>query len=720
MRILTLTTLYPNAAAPAHGIFVENRMKDFAARSRAEIRVVAPVPFFPFGGPLAGRYAAYAEAPNREARAGFEIRHPRYLIPPKVGMTYAADALTRCFLKAARDLLAVGWDFDVIDGHYLYPDGVAAARVGKALGKPVVLTARGSDVTFLPRFPRQRQMILEAVYAADAVVTVAESLKDELIRIGAPAENIRVLRNGVDLQLFRPLDRRDIRIRHILPGPTLLSVGHLIERKGHHLVIDALEQLPGTTLLIVGKGEERERLGGYAATLGVADRVRFLGAVPHERLAEIYNAADALVLASSREGWPNVLLEAMACGTPVVATPVWGSSEAITAPEAGQLAAERSAPAIAAAIRTLFDDPPDRAATRLYAERYSWAETSAGLRELFKDVVAARTGDKARRVTPIAVAKPDRPQMIVTIDTEERFDWARFDKPPMTVSPAVDIDRFQMLAASFGARPLYLMTQPVIEDADCAAYFRMLKAREAADLGLHLHQWTSPPFSGYDGEYYSWQCNLPLSLQRQKIRALAASFETAFGYRARAHRAGRYGIDARAYAALAEVGIDLDFSPSPAFDYGRAGGPDFSAMSVRPFAVEVGGGRIAVTPTSGARMLRGASIALANDAPAGFAGRKHRALRKLAAPLRLSPEGTRLKDLEALTRRLVADGAPVLTFSLHSTSLTPGATQYARDSAGVDALLAACRGYFEFFTRDLGGVFIPEADAARLYEINAS
>ncbi|HNR76893.1 MAG TPA: glycosyltransferase, partial [Parvularculaceae bacterium] len=314
MRLLTFTTLYPNAAMPAHGVFVENRLAAWRRRTGGEARVIAPVPWFPSAAPLFGRYARFAAAPAAEERHGIAIRHPRYVLPPKIGMNYAPIALARVFERAARALLAEGDQFDLVDAHYLYPDGVAAVRAARALGKPVVLTARGSDVTQLAGFPRQRAMILDAVFKADAVIAVAKALKDDLIAIGAPAEKIEVMRNGVDLEKFRPLDRAAIRKRMALNGRVIASVGALIDRKGHDIAIRAIAKLSDATLLIAGEGPERRRLEALAEAEGVADRVQFFGAVEHERLVDIYNAADALMLASSREGWPNVLLEAMACG----------------------------------------------------------------------------------------------------------------------------------------------------------------------------------------------------------------------------------------------------------------------------------------------------------------------------------------------------------------------------------------------------------------------
>jgi glycosyltransferase involved in cell wall biosynthesis len=170
----------------------------------------------------------------------------------------------------------------------------------------------------------------------------------------------------------------------------LLSVGHLIERKGHHLIIDALAELPGAELLIAGGGPEEAALKARSSALGVADRVRFLGALAQSKLPALYRAADALVLASSREGWANVLLEAMACGTPVVATPVWGTPEVVTCAAAGRLSTERSAPALAAAIRDLLSAPIDRAATRAHAEQFDWQATTDGQLRLFGAILERR------------------------------------------------------------------------------------------------------------------------------------------------------------------------------------------------------------------------------------------------------------------------------------------------------------------------------------------
>jgi teichuronic acid biosynthesis glycosyltransferase TuaC len=395
LRLLTFSTLYPNAATPNHGVFVENRLRHLVGSGQASATVVAPVPYFPSRSPVFGHWAQHAAAPREESRNGLRVFHPRYPVIPRFGMTLAPWLLYRASLPELRRLLATGLHFDLIDAHYLYPDGVAAVWLGRALKLPVVITARGSDVTQIPDYPLPRRMILGAIADADALITVSAALRTQLIELGAPAAKVTVLRNGVDTTLFRPGDRPADRKRLALDGPTLLSVGHLIDRKGHHRIIEAMPALPEYRLLIAGEGPERPRLESLIAKHGLADRVRLLGARPHAELPSLYGAADALVLASSREGWANVLLEALACGTPVLASQIPGNPEVIQEPAAGRLFAPNEPAAIAEGVRTLFAKLPERAATRAYAERFGWEETTAGQLELFRRVLADRVNARA-------------------------------------------------------------------------------------------------------------------------------------------------------------------------------------------------------------------------------------------------------------------------------------------------------------------------------------
>lgn len=392
LKILTFTTLFPSSARPRHGIFVETRLSHFRRFAGAQIRVVAPVPWFPSAAQCFGEYALFARTPREEVRNGVNVYHPRYLTVPVAGMYSQPFALVRAAIGTIEALLREGFDFDLIDAHYLYPDGVAAAMLARRFGKPLMLTARGSDVNLLMQSRVPRYLILRALAQAQAIVAVSAALKSRLVELGADASRIRVLRNGVDINIFRPVPVTEARAALDLgAGPVFAAVGNLVTEKGHDLTIDAVATIPEAILLVVGDGPERHRLEQRARTLGVADRVRFLPVRAQRELPTVYSAANALVLASSREGWPNVILEAMACGTPVVATAVGGVPEILEDSIGGIVVSERSSRALAEAMRTMLADPPDRGAVGRIAARFGWEDVARGQDALCHEVLASCT-----------------------------------------------------------------------------------------------------------------------------------------------------------------------------------------------------------------------------------------------------------------------------------------------------------------------------------------
>jgi len=719
MRVLVLTTLYPNSIMPHHGVFVENRMRAYRDISDTELRVVAPVPFFPFQHSAFGQWATWAKVPHFEERHDIPVYHPRYFIPPKIGMGYAPIALKKAFSKMINQFQSEGWDFDLIDAHYFYPDGIAAVKLANQLGRPVTVTARGTDINLIPKYPAQKNMIINAIAKSDASITVADALKNEMIRLGANCEKITTLRNGVNLDLFRPLDRNKIRDTLNLSGLILASVGHLIERKGHHLVIEALTHLPeNITLLIAGDGPERANLERCAQQLGVEERVKFLGRIAHEKLPEIYNAADCLVLASSREGWPNILLEAMACGTPCAATNIWGSGEVITAPEAGRLAPERNAASLTQAIQDSLKNCTDRTAIRTYAEKFSWAQTAENMDQLFTKLTQKYRTQISMPCRPaVQTKKRQRPAIIVTIDTEEKFDWTKHESNAFEVCDTNDIEQFQAICDSASIKPHYFLSYPIIDTAASGNYYNQLHKQDRASLGLHLHQWVTPPDSAMTSTFYSFQKNLPDNLHLEKLRTLAKRFEEQFGFNANTHRAGRYGIGLENYKLLSQIGVEFDFSPSAGFDFSNEGGPDFSTMNNKPFTIGISDNKeeITVIPLCGARALQRTRIFYPAGHNLGFSKpdlKKANPIHTLGGkfvpniPVRLSPEGANISDMIALARFFIKQDIPTLTFSVHSTSFTPGATSYSPDEASTQNLLNKCEQFFNKFRKELDGEFL--------------
>jgi len=376
LRVLTLATLFPNGARPTFGVFVERQTCALAARPDVEVEVVAPVgvPVWPLS--LHPHYAPLRALPAKEDWAGLVVHRPPYPVWPRMQAGRArrmADAL----LPLLRDIRA-RFPFDVIDAEFFWPDGPAAMRLAQAMSVPFSIKARGSDIHVWGGEPGISAQILAAGRAAAGLIAVSAALKRDMVALGLPEEHIRVHHTGIDLDLFRPIDREAAKAALGVEGPLLITVGHLNARKGQEIALAALEAIPNATLLLAGDGPERARLERQAQASGLSDRVRFLGVQRHEALPGLIAAADVMVLPTVSEGLANVWVEALACGTPVVTSDVGGAREVVDRPEAGRLV-PRDPTAVADAVNALLADPPAPAAVRAAAEKFSWQRNAAEL-----------------------------------------------------------------------------------------------------------------------------------------------------------------------------------------------------------------------------------------------------------------------------------------------------------------------------------------------------
>ncbi len=334
--------------------------------------VIAPVQYFPLLGlNKNSRFHRYNQVPKQEKDGDITVYHPRYLTIPGTGIINSARAMTAAAQKITRQQQM---DFDLIDGHYLYPDGVAAFRLAKALDKPLVLTARGSDVNFWLEQPSCQAAILQAVDYAAKVICVSRDLKDRLMRHGVAADKLVVIMNGVDRSLFTPGERDD--------KDYLLSVGNLVPLKGHEIILQALSRLPAEKLVLIGSGELEKHLKDMARRLNIMDRVTFLPAVAQSQLAGYYAGAKATILMSAMEGMPNVILESLATGTPVIATAVGGIPEVIT-DDNGILLENRTAEDLTRAISRLSDRKWEGRKISESVRYLDWVETAQRLHQIF-------------------------------------------------------------------------------------------------------------------------------------------------------------------------------------------------------------------------------------------------------------------------------------------------------------------------------------------------
>jgi teichuronic acid biosynthesis glycosyltransferase TuaC len=383
LRVAALSTLFPNALRPTFGVFVEGSLRRLAAEPDVDVTVIAPNGLPPW--PLARhpRYRALAGLPRAETWQGVRVLRPRFALWPTIGWRWNPQLIAQVAEPLVRGA-------DVISAQFFFPDGIAAALLGRRLGIPFSIKARGSDIHFWAAKPSVRPRAVAAAQAAGGLLAVSRSLREDMARLGMPRERVEVHYTGVDLETFRPADRAAARARLGVAGPLVASVGALIPRKRHDIVIRAVAELPGVALLVAGEGEERARLEALIAQLGVGDRVRLLGARPHAEVARLLAAADIVALASQSEGLANVWVEALACGTPVVAPPIDGAPEAIDRPAAGRLA-QATPQAFAAAISALLAAPPEPAETRAIAEaKFAWPRHVRELKAHLAAVAATR------------------------------------------------------------------------------------------------------------------------------------------------------------------------------------------------------------------------------------------------------------------------------------------------------------------------------------------
>jgi glycosyltransferase involved in cell wall biosynthesis len=373
-RVLVFTTLFPNPAKPLRGIFVRHRVA--AVARRCPTRVVAPI--LHRGNLLTRARRAVVS----ERQGDLAVSHPLYTTVPLVGRCLDHVMLYRQVLPHVQHLHDE-WPFDIIDAHYAFPDGAAAVMLAAHFRVPVAVTVRGGDLDMLPKYRLRRRAIASTLRRADRIVAVSEHLAARAAALGAPRQSILVVPNGVDPAVFAYADRDAARRDLGLPlaQPLGVCAGNQHAAKGQHLQIETHTRISdGATppyLVVLGSDPSplqtyRRRLERLIAAQGLGHRVRLLGSVDQDHLAQWYRAADLLVLPTFREGAPNVVREALACGTPVVASRVGGVPELITSEARGLLVEPGDVDALTAAVRVALQRRWDRPRIAAGAAERDW------------------------------------------------------------------------------------------------------------------------------------------------------------------------------------------------------------------------------------------------------------------------------------------------------------------------------------------------------------
>jgi glycosyltransferase involved in cell wall biosynthesis len=650
-----------------------------------------------------------------------------------------------------RWLIRHGRRYDVIHLHSHIDRTFLTYGLARLFGRRVLFscTLDDSPTQLIEQYrPRYRRLVQALLATIDRFVVISPHLLRRALET-VPLDRLRFIPQGGLLENAgaAPDERASLRARLGFGEDdlVLLNVGSISRRKNVLWLVEALALIPDPSVRLVVVGPVLE--ADYAAEIeamirrhGLVGRVVLTGFEDRPEL--FYGAADAFVFSSVSEGFGNVYVEAMAHRLPIITRFLPGITDFIIRHGTTGFLVETPAQFVAA-VGALRADPGLAArmgaAGRRFAERnldlgriarayaalYRDPRGPAGDAAAFPDFTIRFARDLAAGPAAVGLEEIDTPTdwpplLQVVIDTEAAFEW---DKGTYTdlgqVAPTRALEaRFEVFRRH-GVLPALVVDQPVATREESAGIIRRLAA-EGCEVGVHLHPWSSPPVVEPKDDWHSFSGNLGPDLERIKLAALTEAVTRLLGRPPRLFKAGRYGLSPDTIETLAALGFEIDLSICPGYDYTAMGGPDFSRFTARPGWFRRRRPILSLPTTAGhVGWLAGQAEALGRLARSA-AGRAAR-LERLAAranalyPLRLSPEGATLAEMCALTRRLLRRGLRVFTLTLHSPTLAPGNTPYARTEAELAVLIERIDRYLAFFRDELGGQFTtPSALHARI------
>jgi glycosyltransferase involved in cell wall biosynthesis len=383
MKIAVVTTFYPNAADPLRAVFVRNLVNSMG--SSEEVRVISPVACT-HAMLRASARASLRSIPASDRQQGVEVAYPRFLALPGLSFLNGLSIMV-AVIPLLRDLRRRG-EVDIVHAHCAYPDAVGAALAAGIVGIPLLITAHGSDINVYARRPLLAPQIRWALRRAGGIIGVSRALCDRIAALVPERKTCirQIPCAGIDPAVFRPGSRSALRAqRGISAQARVVSfVGQLVPIKGVELLIEAWRLLlvrgvlgEHDRLLLVGEGPLRESLQAAAAAAVFGDTVRFLGGLQQGDIAQWLASSDLLCLPSRNEGLPNVIVEALACGIPVVASAVGGIPEIIAPEVNGVLFPPGDAAALADALAHALARRWDGAAIADGAAGCTWRSLAA-------------------------------------------------------------------------------------------------------------------------------------------------------------------------------------------------------------------------------------------------------------------------------------------------------------------------------------------------------
>ncbi|MBI2472868.1 MAG: glycosyltransferase family 4 protein [Planctomycetes bacterium] len=386
MKILVFTDMFPSKEEPAAGVFVYELSK--AVSYKSQVVVIHPRLWNPFN------IKSRKEKLNNHLHLNdIEIYRPKlFILPIGDRLFFRAFAFLIAALPLLRKLRKT-FHFDLIHAHMAGPAGFAAVLLGMLFGKPIIVTVHGSDIHTFPKHLFLRRMVIFTLKRATKVVAVSQSLKDLVSKLIDSQKNILIIRNGSRQEIFFPIDKTTARERLGLPNnkKIILFIGSLIPRKGVDVLLSAftlLNEKNNINLLLIGEGESEPKLKALTKELHIETQVYFIGSKKHDEIPLWLNACDVFCLPSHHEGFPTVIVEAFACGRPVVATKVDGVPEAITNDTVGLLVEPNNSEALASALNKALEKEWDYQTIAEYGKRFSWDTIAEEYLELYKNAVS--------------------------------------------------------------------------------------------------------------------------------------------------------------------------------------------------------------------------------------------------------------------------------------------------------------------------------------------
>jgi glycosyltransferase involved in cell wall biosynthesis len=384
MKIAVVTRYFPSSAEPWQGRSLYETLRVLARE--ADVRVFYPNASYP--SLLRPRSRGYDRLDASYSPPGVLANYYDYLALPLISRPLNGWMAARVLLPHVRRFAP-----DLIFSCFLYPDGYAALRIGKALAVPVVAMSIGSDINRIgdPITDLHTRTVLRE---ADSVVTVSGDLRMKAVAMGAAAEKTRAVVNGCDLSVFYPGNRAEARLKlGIDPASqAIVYIGRMDVKKGLRELVEAAALLrprrANLHVYLIGEGPDRPLILSAIQANNAAGYIHVLPGCAFDEVAVWMAAADLVTLPSYMEGCPNVVLEALASGRPVVATNVGGIPE-ILSDECGRLVPPRSPGKLAQALASVLDATWDAEAISAHGSR-SWQTVAAELREVFESLLSVR------------------------------------------------------------------------------------------------------------------------------------------------------------------------------------------------------------------------------------------------------------------------------------------------------------------------------------------